>query len=433
MYSMRYLLRSLAAGLLTLALAPVAAISAPDDDGGDPQVKVGALIDLRYAHTDDTRSWLDGGQGKLRYGAGVNGPADLLRLSQVSLLLDAEVNPVLGAHVQLNVDAEPDEAGFRSRADLIEAFVLYRPELSERVRLRLRGGAFFPPISLENDGPAWTSPYTITASAANSWIGEEVRTVGVESTLVLKWDRDDLRFTGAAFGSNDPAGTLLGWRGWAIHDRQTGFGDRLAYPQIPGMGPGQPFERNARWVEPFVEIDGRVGWYAGASARRSGVFEARALHYDNQGDQTVFDGKQYAWRTHFNAFGLRLELPGHVHVLGQYMDGATYMGVTPDGHDAVDAPFSTAYGLVSAPVGRHRFTVRYDWFRVQDHDVLAELDPNGEDGWAWTACYAFEATTHVRLALEAIHVASDRAVRPQLGSPIHVEETLVQLSWRTSF
>jgi hypothetical protein len=415
----------LAACLAVFVGAPVGA--------DDPTIKVGGLVDVRYAHTDDLRSWLDGGQGKFRYGAGVNGEGDLLRLSQLSLLVDAELDPALGAHVQLNVDAEPDEAGFRSRADLIEAFVLYRPELSERVRLRLRGGAFFPPVSLENEGPAWTSRYTITTSAANSWIGEEVRAVGIEGTVVLKWDQDELRFTGSAFGSNDPAGTLLGWRGWALHDRQTGFGDRLAYPVIPGMAPGFPFERNARWVEPFVEIDGRIGWYAAASAKRSGVFEARALHYDNEGDQAVFDGKQYAWLTRFNAFGLRVELPGRVHLLGQYMDGATYMGRTPAGEDLVDVPFAAAYGLVSAPVGRHRFSARYDWFRTEEHDLLTDFDPNSEDGSAWTACYAFEATPHLRLAAEVVHVESDRAVRPLLGSPLRLEETLFQVSWRTDF
>jgi hypothetical protein len=415
----------LVACLVVCAAAPTRA--------DDPTVKVGGLVDVRYAHTDDLRSWLDGGQGKFRYGAGVNGAADLLRLSQVSLLVDAELDPVLSAHLQLNVDAEPDEAGFRSRADLIEAFVLYRPELSERVRLRLRGGAFFAPISLENDGPAWTSRYTITTSAADSWIGEELRTVGVESTLVLKWDQDEVRLLGAAFGSNDPTGTLLAWRGWALHDRQTGFGDRLAYPVIPGMAPGMPFELNARWVEPFVEIDGRIGWYAGASARRTGLFEARALRYDNRADQTVFDGKQYAWRTRFNVFGLRVELPGRVHLLGQYMDGATYMGKTPAGEDLVAVPFTTAYGLLSVPVRRHRLSVRYDWFRTEDNDVLPDLDPNQEDGWTWTACYAFEATDHLRLALEVVHVESDRAMRPLLGLPLRAEETLLQVSWRTDF
>jgi hypothetical protein len=399
----------------------------------DPTVRVGGVVDVRYAHTGDTRSWLDGGLGKLRYGAGVDGRADLLRLSQLSLLLDAELTPVLTAHVQLNADAEPDEAGLRARADLVEAFVLYRPELSQRVRLRLRGGAFFPPVSLEHEGPAWTSAYTVTGSAANSWIGEEVRTVGAEGSVVLKREQDEVRLTGAGFGSNDPAGTLIGWRGWSIHDRQTGFGDRLAYPQIPGMGPGLPFERNARWVGPMVEIDGRVGWYAGATVRRSGVFEARALRFDNRGLQTAFDGKQYAWKTRFNSFGLRVELPGRVHVLGQYMEGDTHMGRTPAGGEQVLVPFYAAYGLASVPVRRHRLSVRYDWFRTEDRDVLPDLDPNGEDGSAWTACYAFEATRSLRFAAEVIRVESDRAMRPLLGGPPHAEETLVQLSWRTSF
>ena len=169
-------MRRLVVALVLLVPAPAVA--------DDPTIKVGGLLDVRYARTDDTRSWLDGGLGKLRYGAGVNGRANLVRLSQVSLLLDAELTPVLTAHVQLNADAEPDEAGLRSRADLVEAFVLYRPELSEKVRLRLRGGAFFPPISLEHEGPAWTSAYTITGSAANSWIGEEVRTVGAEQAFL---------------------------------------------------------------------------------------------------------------------------------------------------------------------------------------------------------------------------------------------------------
>jgi hypothetical protein len=401
--------------------------------GDEPVVKVGGLVDLRYAHTDTQRSWLDGGVGKLRYGAGVAGRADLLRLGQLSLLVDAEPSPVFSAHVQLNVDAEPDEAGLRSRADLVEAFMLYRPELSPTIRLHLRGGAFFPPVSLEHTGPAWTTPYTITPSAANSWIGEEVRTIGVEGTMVLKWDEDEVRLTGAGYGSNDPAGTLLGWRGWALHDRQTGFGDRLAYAPVPGMSAGGPFARNARWAEPMVEVDGRIGWYAGAALRRAGRFEARALRLDNRGDPTVFDGWQYAWRTRFSAFGLRLELSGKIQLLGQHMQGETDMGPTPGGDAAVVVPFRTTYGLVSIPVRRHRLSVRYERFRAEDDDVLQDLDPNAEDGRAWTACYAFEPTERQRIALEVVRVEADRTVRPLLGHPVRSEETLVQASWRVSF
>jgi hypothetical protein len=399
----------------------------------DPTVKVGAVVDLRYARTDDQRSFLDRGPGKLRYGAGVNGAANLMRLSQLSLLVKAEISPVVSAFVQLNVDAEPDEAGLRSRADLITAYLGYRPELTPHIRLRFRAGAFFPPISLENTGPAWTSRYSITGSAANSWIGEELKAVGVEGSFVLKGDQDELALTGAAIGSNDPTGTLLGWRGWTLQDRQTGFGDRLAYPPVPGSAPGGPFEKNAPWVEPMVEVDGRVGWYAGATVAHSGVFEARALRYDNRADQTAFDGWQYAWMTRFSAFGIRLELPAKAELIGQHIQGDTHMGRTPGGDEAVVAPFQTTFGLVSVPVGRHRLSVRYDHFKTDDHDVLSVLDPNQEHGSAWTGCYMFEPTEHQRLAVEVIRVDSERAVRPAQGFPLRIVETLVQASWRLAF
>jgi hypothetical protein len=115
------------------------------------------------------------------------------------------------------------------------------------------------------------------------------------------------------------------------------------------------------------------------------------------------------------------------------MDGATSMGQTPAGGAAVAVPFETAYGLVSAPHRRHRLSLRYDWFRTEENDTLTDIDPNGEEGSAWTACYAFEPTSHLRLAVEVSRVESDRRIRPLLGSPLRLEETLVQVSWRTDF
>lgn len=417
-----------ASGLATLLL--VGATLAGADE---PEVKLGGLVDLRYAHTGGERSWLDSGLGKLRYGAGVNGRADLLRVSQLSLLVDAELSLTVDAHLQLNADAEPDEAGFRSRVDLIEAYVLLHPQPWDHVWLRVKGGAFFPPISLEHEGPAWSSRYTITGSAVNSWVGEELRTVGVEAALVLHWDPDDLRLFGAAFGSNDPTGELLAWRGWALHDRQTGFGDRLPLAPIPALRPDGPMARNAQWENPMMEIDGRVGWYAGARLARGGLGELRAMHYDNRGLQSVFDGKQYAWYTTFDSYGLRLQLPRGIHLLGQYMRGTTHMGFTPTGAEAVEVPFYAGYAMLSVPLRRHRLSVRWDHFETEDEDALPLIDPNQETGHAWTACYAFEATEHQRLSLEVIHVQADRAVRPALGLPLREKQTLLQASWRIAY
>ena len=46
-------------------------------------------------------------------------------------------------------------------------------------RSNLKIGAFYPPISLEHRASGWTNPYTISSSALNTWVGEELRTIGV--------------------------------------------------------------------------------------------------------------------------------------------------------------------------------------------------------------------------------------------------------------
>lgn len=80
------------AGVALLATGPASGRA------DEPTVEVAGLVDLRYAHTDTERSGLDGGPGKLRYGAGVDGRSDLLCLAQLSLVLDAgrAVRPALG-------------------------------------------------------------------------------------------------------------------------------------------------------------------------------------------------------------------------------------------------------------------------------------------------------------------------------------------------
>ena len=74
----------------------------------------------------------------------------------------------------------------------------------------------------------------------------------------------------------------------------------------------------------------------GASVSRSGIVEARALHYDNRGDQTVFDGKQYAWLTRFDSYGVRLEL-GDVHLTLLQAAGINVGTFGDDGRRPIDA------------------------------------------------------------------------------------------------
>lgn len=418
------------AAALTLLLAGAGAAGAQDEA---PHFSVGGILDTRFVRTGDTRSWLDGGLGKARYGSLVAGEeAELARLAQASLLLDASLGEVLLAHVQLRVDAEPDNALRRGKTGLVEAYAAWRPELSPKVRLRLRTGLFFPPISLEHPLRGWTTTYTITPSAANTWVGEEVRTAGLEASAGLHLSDHDVTATGAVFGMNDPAGAALAWRGWALHDRTTQTADELPFAALPIFRPGAPFATSAPWVSPIREVDGRLGWYAGGSWRWPAVLDARALHYDNRGQPNVFDGRQYAWHTRFTNLGLRLELPGPVELLGQHLQGTSAMGVAPDGGFMVDISYWANYALLTARAGRHRFSVRYDRFEVDDRDAVRE-DDNHDRGEAWTAAYVLETGEHHRLALEWMRIDSDRAARAAIGLPTHAEEDMLQASFRLLF
>ncbi len=249
----------------------------------DPiELSVEALLDFRLGRTDETKSWLSRGFGKTRYGGDDRNKSYVARLSQASLMISASFSEELSARMQINVDAEPGgELGWH-RIDVIEAFLSYRPVLSPHFRLRAKGGIFFPPVSLENRGAAWSPIYSITASAANSWIGEEVRVTGGEAGFVLEKANQQMSVSGAIFIKNDPAGTLLAWRGWTLSDRQTGLSDELPIAPILALTPQGLFPQQPPFVEPLREVDDRAGFYASGTWNNRN-FEFNAMHYNNRG------------------------------------------------------------------------------------------------------------------------------------------------------
>lgn len=261
-----------------------------------------------------------------RYGGENRKRKEDARLSQASLVISSAFRQDLSARLQLNIDAEPGRSWQRGRIDLIEAFVRYNPLLSSRVRFRIRGGIFFPPASLENTGTAWTTPYTITTSAVNTWIEEEVRIHGAEVTTVLSSGLNEVAISAGSFGNNAPTGTLLAWRGWAMHDGQTGLSDRLPLASLPAIQPDGFLSRQPPYAQPFREVDGKLGYYTAASWNRVGGFELIGLYYNNRARQTEFDGFQYAWKTSFVNLGLRFPIRSNIEVLSQILTGRTSMG-----------------------------------------------------------------------------------------------------------
>lgn len=393
-----------------------------------------ALVDLRLVAADSEYAWLSGGLDKQRY----DDDEDGLRLGAALVEARARFHPTLSGHLTL---AAYDDLG--AAIDATEAYLQFAPVPRSAVRFQARIGAFYPPVSLENSGPAWTSPYTLSFSAIDSWLGEELRTVGAEVQLAdmgaFRGSANDFSLTGAVFRFNDPAGALLAWRGWALHDRQTGLFERLPLAPLPVFLPGGDYYPvQAQYDDPFVELDGRNGWYGAAEWKRLDRSRLRFLHYDNRGDPTVVSGGQWVWRTRFDHLGWQLRLGPHFELLVQGMQGDTRM----DGYEGplVDNRFWALYGLGSYVHGAQRATLRYDRFGVIDDDTTLG-DLNAEQGCAWTAAYFYTPPRErlgwlpagsLRFGAELLVVDSRRPARDLVGEPQHRRETSLHLSaqWR---
>lgn len=401
----------------------------------EPAFELGTVWDFRFVRTGVTRSWLDGELGKARYGGDGSTRRNLFRIAQASFVLDMRPVDNLTTHVHVNLDLEPENPEGRygwDRIRLIEAFAEWRHNVAEPLELRVKGGLFFPPISLENIGEAWSTFYTVTPSAINTWVGEEVRSTGAELGLANVGLSNELTAKVAVFWNNDPTGSLLGYRGFTLHDRQTGSRDRVPLPPIPSIEIGL-FAQQAPFVEPVVEIDDRAGYYGALSWENYRFFAINGIYFDNRGIPDRFDGEQYAWETRFANVGAVLFLPGEAELLTQFMDGRTYMGLSGPTRPKVTGDFRSWYTLLSVPFGRQRVSLRYEEFRFRDQDIFREPDGGDEDGSAWTFAYLLRVAGQHRVALELLRIDSERPARASIGLPIEAKEFLLQLSLRLQF
>lgn len=372
-------------------------------------------VDLRAVSSDGRESFLDNGQGKLRFDADHEG----IRLGRIRAALGQPLGEVFFAHAEASVWDGDD----KNPVDLTEAYLEYRPYPRAGFKSRVRLGAFYPPQSLENRAVGWESPYTITPSPISTWIGEEIRTVGVEGQVDWLGTRlghaFDLQITGALFGWNDPAGTMMAAHGWAMHDRQTGLFGRVGAPQS---------QAGLAKKEVFAEIDDRPGFYVGAQARYLDRAVLNLLHYDNRGDPTAFDAslRDFAWLTKFDAAGLRIETGNGWTALVQALAGDTY--IAPGGY-WLEWEYESQSVLLARRQGAHMLALRYDQFEAEFEGD--EAGPGNDDGDAWTVAYSWDRGGPWRFALEWLRVKSDVPARFALlaESPI-ATETKVELSAR---
>ena len=258
--------------------------------------------------------------------------------------------------------------------------------------------------------------------------------MAAEGKATYRMGQHRLSLTAALFGFNDPAGTLLAFRGWALNDYKVGAFSQLPLADLPSIGAGSDFlDRQPLWVHPVDELDNRPGYYVALDWDFAKRYKAGLFYYDNRGDPELLKRQQYAWATHFwNAY-VEVEPVKDLTLISQYMAGNTKMGrFKAPNMRAVDVDFDAFFVLASQAFGRNRLSVRYDWFETDDNSFVVE-DNNNEYGHAWTMAVSREFRTHDQLILEWLHVDSWRPARKTIGYAADQAQSLVQLSYRLRF
>jgi hypothetical protein len=384
-----------------------------------------------FSSSTPLAAWPEGGLGKLRY---ADNGAEAVRLFAE---YHGRISPTLNARVV----ADYVDDGSRG-VGLEEAYIDWRPIPHSANQQQVRFGAFYPPFSLENGAHGWESPYTYSYSAIDTWLGEEIRPLGAEWSLrrrlVSSRNRQEVRVFAAGFYGNDPAATLLFWRGWSLHDRQTRFNDRLSIPGAPIFDTtGSVIGSRPQTVAPFTETDHRPGYYAGAEWRYARRALVQLARYDNRADPWSFADGQWGWDTSFDHLAVQVALPAELGLMAQWMRGSTYWlsGTSPSGGPVmpwvslVEDVFKANYVMLTRMWrAAHRVSLRYDRFSINRDNPAPAFA--GDEGHAWTLSYRYEPNERFSGGVEWLGIQSQRDLWPYFyGVPRQAEEDQLRLQF----
>ncbi|MEA2490370.1 MAG: hypothetical protein QOH21_2162 [Acidobacteriota bacterium] len=302
---------------------------------------------------------------------------------QLQLGLDWRPFAGFGTHLHLLARNDGDESR-RGHVGVVEAYAEKNLNVGDD-RVRIVAGAFFLPTSRENIDSLWETPYTLTASALNSWLGEEFRPIGVDVAYRHRTAASGT-FTGGAtlFGGNDTFGEILIGRGWAMHDRWTLLGEHV--PTRPN-----------HYTSISAETDHRLGWSARAKWNND-AGSIQLTRIDNRSDALQY-GELFNWATRFNLAGADYTW-GDWTVAGEGGWGTTAI-VTARGR--FSSEIAAGYVLVSRRVKKFRVTLRADEYQVRDDRENA-----------LTAALLWEARPRLRASIEGITAEGEKRMAVEL-------------------
>ena len=370
--------------------------------------KLSGFLSAREEYVKAGPSWTHGGFGRFDVGADSSGDTVFRNTGVAQIGAEWTPMPWLTAHGQVLARSEPSGTQGK-RFGVVEAYADLHTE-----RWRLRAGQFFLPTSRENIDPLWTSPYTITWSAVNTWMGEEVRPIGAD----LQFAPNFYATLGAtAFRGNDTMGTLPAARGWGFGNRLSVYDERVAVP--PPQGSTRPIGE---------DLDGKWGFSERVRLSLPERAVLQITHLDNRSELVERRG-QIPWMTNFNHVGAQLGTTGPATLAAEWLSGETTIGF-PGGTFTLD--FATVYLLGSYKVGHQRISARVERFSTRDH-ARSDPDFSREHGHAMTVAWFHELGEHARYGLELIKVDGNHPGATGIGVGLNTGGTMVTAEARYKF
>ncbi len=392
-----------------------------------------AELDYSYVNNDQDNglseigSFLEGDYGKFDKDFGSS-----FSLSQAALSLNIEMTNLVSAKLISNayLGGPKDDVG------ITEGYLKFKSIPTQKgYRFQSRVGILYPNISMENIATAWSTPYTLTSSSMNSWIAEEVRHRGLETSIerLGKFTNSDidLRLTGTIFDTNDTSGTLLAWHGWTRSSRQTLLHESIQLPNSEIRQEGAPLNLQANESDPSIEVDGQLGLHLVGSLKWNDIIHLKMGAYDNRAKPYILENGNYAWHTKFSHFGIQINLQNDWRVISQYMSGTTLMQ-SDQRINVVYNDFSNAFILLSKKIDKHRLTLRLETFEVNDMDDT-EPDDNNEDGESLTLAYIYRMDRNYFFHTEYSAIKSDRKSRTYHMQPEALTESKISVAIRYYF
>ncbi len=403
---------------MIVALAGMTATPARAEPDLFSRDTVSGVVDLRLAAPSGERSWIDNGLGKSRFGSNRGD----LRLGEAAVVWNPRFSDSLSA-----VFVGESQDGLDHVVDLGEAYLAYRGPSGGAWRLSGRAGAFYPQISLEHDGLDWTVPDTITPSAVNTWVAEETKVVAIEATARGAVLGQGLSATAGLFTHGDTSGTLLAFRGWALHDLKSPATGRFPLPPLSAF----MARRQAPSTTPLREIDGKRGVYGRLEWRPDSRLTIDLFGYDNGGDRVSVEDLEWSWETRFWNLGAKLDLE-RSQLRAQVMRGETLMGYSNAHGVWVDTGFEAAYVAATRSWGPGSATARLDHFSISDR-TNKSVDNTAEHGWSALAAYRWDLRPDTQIVFEAMTIQGVRPSRRQLGLSPDYDQTVLQTAYRRQF